>query len=269
MMDSSKKLVRGLKDISALFDAEPSENVAIPPRELQILGVSSPHYDGDSFFLNAFLAAQFAGSGKPRSLISVLSRHSKTDRPVYEDGAESFGDHFQRYSVYWDELLHHIEPTAFSKQRPLQSRDIFLDFERQHLLYSREVIQLLDKWILVMRPTVESLTEGYKMIKAGFAMNPEVEFFVILEGKAQETQGRVVHERFSDFVTRHLGVSLNWLGWVDFSDPNHQFSSGLHMDQLFYQPWQSRLSLEKFALASWIESVEQKSKKGLLAEVLK
>lgn len=269
-MDASKKLVRGLKDISPLFQEEPPHSKISRPLELQVLGISSPHYDEDSFFLNAFLASQFTSSEKPISLVSVFSRYSQPPQDLEAENLASSRSHFHRHCIYWDQLedVITLAPESHDPKR-LVSRDIFLDFERHHLLYSPRVIRLLDKWVLVMRPTAESLTEGYKMMKAGFAMNPEVEFFIILEGKAQEAQGRVIYEHFSNFIMRHLQVNLGWLGWVDFSDPAHQFSSALHIDQLFYQSWQVRPCLEKFVLASWVESMEEKTKTAISAEAFK
>ena len=51
----------------------------------------------------------------------------------------------------------------------LGSRNIFMDFEYRSLLHLPKVLELLDQWVLLLKPTPESLTEGYKMIKTGLA----------------------------------------------------------------------------------------------------
>jgi hypothetical protein len=260
MNEEAKKLVRGLKDISPLFGAVSEKVVACRSPEVQVLSVSSPDCDGDSLFLNTFFASQIAVPDKACSLISVLSRCSR-DLPAKGAGApELFGEHLRRYVLYWDELRDLIDaPAADRTGGMLQSRDIFLDFEYRHLLHFERAVCLLDKWVLLLKPTAESLTEGYKMMKAGHALNPRLEFYITLAGKAEESKGAVLFDRFSDFVLRHLDVQLEWLGWMDLADPSRHFSSALHVESLRYRSWDPKPSLQKFVLADWIESVEKKT----------
>ena len=268
MMDDSKKLVRGLKDISSLFSAVSGEVPMRHSPEIQVLGVSSPDSDGDSLLLNTFFASQIASPGKACSLLSVLPRCAKVASKLGKGMPESFGDRLKRYCLYWDELRDLVSGPFLSRvEGMLQSRDIFLDFEYRHLPHFEKAVSLLDKWVLVLKPTAESLTEGYKMMKVGLALNPQLEFYITLSGKAEETQGAVVFDRFSDFVFRHLEVHLGWLGWMDLADPARHFSSALHTEPLQYQQWNARPSLQKFWLAEWIESLERKTQDSVLAEV--
>jgi hypothetical protein len=267
-MDDPKKLVRGLKDISNLFGAVAGETLVRRPPEVQVLGVSSPDCDGDSLLLNTFFASQIASPEKPCSLLSVLSRCAKVSSGAGPGMPESFGDHLKRYCLYWDELRDLINgPAAHRDGGALRSRDIFLDFEYRHLLHFEELVALLDKWVLVLKPTAESLTEGYKMMKAGLALNPQLEFYITLSGTAEEAKGLMVFDRFSDFASRHLDLQLGWLGWMDLADPARHFSAALHLDPLKYQPWNSNPSLAKFMLAEWIESLERRTQAGALAGV--
>ena len=129
------------------------------------------------------------------------------------------------------------------------------------------MISLLDKWVLLLKPTAESLTEGYKMMKVGLALNPQLEFYVTLSGRAEEAKGAVVFDRFSSFVSTHLDVDLGWLGWMDLADPARHFSAALHTEPLKYQHWNAKPSLQKFMLAGWIESLERKAQASALVEV--
>lgn len=267
-MDSSKKLVRGLKDISPLFGSISGETPALHSPEIQVLGVSSPDCEGDSLLLNTFFASRIASQDRPCSLLSILSRHAKAFSKSGRGMPESFGNHLDRYCLYWDEFRDLISgPVTHRTDGVLRSRDIFLDFEYRHLLYFEKAISLLDKWVLLLKPTAESLTEGYKMMKVGLAFNPQLEFYITLSGKAEETKGGVVFDRFSEFVSRHLDVHLGWLGWMDLADSTRYFSSALLTDPLKYQPWDVKPSLQKFVLAAWLESVEKKTRVGTLAEV--
>ncbi|HOW59719.1 MAG TPA: hypothetical protein PLO78_08365 [Candidatus Omnitrophota bacterium] len=267
-MDATKKLIRGLKDVSSIFQEElPETSFVRQTPELQVLGVSSPQCDNDALFLNTYFASKIASPNKPCSLISLLSRSSRADG-LDKKGFEPLGDYLKRHCIYWDELQSNLDTFQNSGiNKPVKSRDIFLDFEYQQLLYSEQIVRLLDKWIILLRPTGESLAEGYKLMKAGVAINPQVEFFVALEGDAENLHGSVVYEYFSDFVFQHLNFNLTWLGWLDLSCTDRNISSTLHTDLLLYQAWNARPCLEKFALAEWIESVENESQKKSLEGV--
>lgn len=263
MMDDSKKLVRGLKDISSLFSAVSGDAPVRRSPEVQVLGVSSPDCDGDSLLLNTFFASQIASPDKPCSLLSVLPRCSRVSSGSRKGTSESFGDHLNRYCLYWDELRDLVSGPFLSRaEGMLQSRDIFLDFEYRHLLHFEKAVSLLDKWVLLLKPTAESLTEGYKMMKVGLALNPQLEFYITLSGKAEVAKGEMVFDRFSDFALRHLEVQLGWLGWMDLADPARHFSAALHTEPLKYQHWDARPSLPKFMLAGWIEFLERKMQAG-------
>jgi len=264
-METGKKLVRGLKDVSPLFGAAaPAEVVLRQTPELQVLAVSSPGYAGDSLFLNAFFASQIASSEKECTLVSILSRCSKGVPVDMPEGGESLGDHLRRYCLYRDEFADLLSASpVMCEGGGMKSRDIFLDFEYGHQAQLDPIIRLLDKWVLLLKPTAEGLTEGYKIMKAGLLLNPQLEFFIALEGKAQNSKGEMIFERFSEFVFKHLSADLGWLGWVDLSKPEKSFSPSLQPAQLQFQSWNEKASLEKFALAGWIASMEQRSKKSL------
>lgn len=269
MENEPKKLVRGLKDISPLFGVVPEKPVIRRSLEVQVLGVSSPDCDGDSLLLNTFFASQIASPEKACSILSILARSAKGSMGERSGAPEPFGDNLQRYCMYWDEL-HDLLGASASPQPGglLQSRDIFLDFEYRHLLHYKQVIGLLDKWVLLLKPNAESLTEGYKMMKVGLALNPQIEFYVALAGKAEETKGESVFGQFSDFATKHLDVHLEWLGWMDLADPARHFSTALHTEPLRYQSWNAKPTLPKFMLAGWIESHEKEAQPAVPTEAL-
>ncbi len=267
-MEDAKKLVRGLRDVSPLFVAPPETTPTRHALELQVLGVSSPDGEGDSLFFNSFFATQLASGEKACSLVSVLPRHTKALHGIKTEETESFGNNLQRHCLYWDELKNLVTRSPASREGAmLEDRDIFLDFEYRQLFQFDQAACLLDKWILLLKPTAESLTEGYKIMKAGLALNPRISFFITLEGRVDAVRGEWVFERFSDLVFKHLNAGIGWLGWVDLSDPERHFSTALHLDPLLHQPWNARPDLGKFALADWVELLERKERSMALKEV--
>lgn len=269
-MEDPKKLVRGLKDISPIFGAVAGQAPVCRSPEVQVLAVSSPDCEGDSLLLNTFFSSQIASPGKACTLLSVLSRCGKGFPETGNRAPEPFGDHLERYCLYWDELRDLMStPSLRQAEGVLQSRDIFLDFEYRHLLHFEPIVSLLDKWVLLLKPTPESLTEGYKMMKVGLALNPQLEFHIALSGKVEGAKGEMIFERFSDFVFRYLDLPLEWLGWMDLADPACHFSAALHTEPLRYQHWNAKPSLQKFMLAGWIESLAKKKTPDIISEVLR
>lgn len=266
---NDKKLVRGLKDISPLFR---ETSGAVPTQrslEVQVIGVSSPDCEGDSLFLNTLFASKIVSQNKPCSILSVQARCSRASLPEMKIDHEALGSSLDRYCLYWDEFRDLFTgPLLHKSEGALQSRDIFLDFEYRHLFHFERALTLLDKWVLVLKPTAESLTEGYKMMKMGVALNPKLEFYIAMSGTISEAKAAVFHDRFSDFAARHLNAQLGWLGWLDLADSDGHFSASLYTDLLKYQEWHESSNLQKFMLAGWVESLEKEKRTGLLAEVL-
>ncbi|MBU9888568.1 MAG: hypothetical protein KTQ49_01705 [Candidatus Omnitrophica bacterium] len=264
--DETKKLTRGLKDISPLFVVAPEEPRRYHPPGIQVLAASSLEGDGDGLFLNSFFAHQIASSERACSLVSVLPRHARISQEVRGRGSEPFGAHLNRYGLYWDELRNIATGSSVpSEGKILKDRDIFLDFECRQLILMDEILCLLDKWVLVLKPDGESLTEGYKTIKAGMAMNPRLRFFITLAGPVDVPKGEWIVTKFSELIFNHLGTSIGWLGWIDLSDPEKHFSVALHAGPLHYEDWSDRPDLGKFGLACWLESLERRQLAGSAA----
>lgn len=262
-MEHSKKLVRGLKDISPIFSAPGRPEVREIP-DIQILSVSSPHDDGDSLLLNTYFASQLASSEKPCSLVSILSRTA--NRCAWRSDAqkiEPFGQNIKRHSLFWDELKEILDRGLWEQESCLGSRNIFMDFEYRSLLHLPKVLELLDQWVLLLKPTPESLTEGYKMIKTGLALNPHLECFILLHAKANPPADSTIFEKFSAVASKHLRIHLGWLGWLDLSDPEHFFQAKINVEQLCFKPARMRLSPERLTLSHWVESFEKNPAVGM------
>ncbi|OQA41733.1 MAG: hypothetical protein BWY49_00260 [Candidatus Omnitrophica bacterium ADurb.Bin314] len=195
---------------------------------------------------------------EPGSLVSLLSRASNVC--AWNSAGrrtESFGRNIRRHTLFWDELRDILEAGPCGPSRPLGNRNIFLDFEYRHLLYYPKIMHLLDKWVLMLKPTSESLTEGYKMLKAGLALNPHLECFILLQAKADPPVGSTLFERFAALASKHLQIHPGWLGWLDLSDRDHFFEPKLNVEQLHFRPARAWTSPERLTLVDWVESAER------------
>lgn len=116
----------------------------------------------------------------------------------------------------------------FSVPVPMNSGILLFDFDYSNPLYFEKIVPVLDQWILLIKPEQESLCEGYKFIKASVPLNRDLEYFIVLNEAAWDDRGILLFEKFSDMVSRRLGLSLHWLGYWDRMnlEPLRVFSSG-------------------------------------------
>jgi len=252
----AKKLIRGLKDVSALFES-PQQPVVRKLSDIQILGVSSPDEDDDSLLLNTYFASRMASESKPCSLVSLLSRSAASCS--WRGGMqkiEPFGRNIKRHTFFWDEFREVVEAGTGQPWVSCVSRSIFMDFQYQHLVHYPRLPEILDKWILFLKPSAESLTGGYKMIKAGLALNPHLECFVLFQTKVDPPADSTIFEKFAALASKYLKIHLGWLGWLNLSNRDRFFEAELNVDQLHFCPAQTRSSPEQLALAHWIARAE-------------
>jgi hypothetical protein len=256
-MNDSKKLKRGLKDISPLFNEmehPPAQNISAPSFEtataLQCLSVFSPHPE-ESLMLNSYFASKLSMTGSDCAIITLNDlRLTQLRKPLRTEAPVS---HIKRLSLSWDQF----EKVCYG---PLPRRDssfaksrvLFMDFNLYATPYFEKLIPILDKWIFVVEPNAESLTESYKIIKASLSLNRHLEYFVLYRGMAQDSRSSQLFERFSDLISRKLGVHLGWLGSLELSKGS-PISSELALDQLFLKSGEGTDSLEKRALAAFVQ----------------
>lgn len=102
-------------------------------------------------------------------------------------------------------------------------------------------LDMIDAGIVIAGPTLESLTEAYRWMKAASALNPYLDFFFLCDGSPGDPRAGGLFEPFSEMVTLRLGVQLYWLGFVDQPCWDPLFLAGGRIDNL----------LEKRQLADW------------------
>ena len=232
-----KKLKRGLNDLSPLFQSSPSLGGSEPsakvvaPFEVQLLSVCVPDHEGDAFLANAFLASQIVRrTNLFASLVSIvpgMNAVSEKSRQVFP-ALELLDSRICRLSLSHQELWsltrngrpksappvagHGVEPANFL---------VFLEFEPSQLRSLAQIALLLDRVVLFLQPDVESLREGYRMLKVLWDLNREIEFSLLFRGPGPfRAKEGFLFERFSLITSRFLGISPGWLGELAFPDKN-------------------------------------------------
>ncbi len=249
-----RKLRRGLKELSPLFQGPlemPKPWIESPAPFLEVLSVVSADTAGDSFLLNSFMASQIASAEKPCSLFS-FQYHRHEDKLMEN---EFFSPYLRRFSLAWDQFEEVCRwPIHQDFLANPFAQLLFFDFESFSFPQIDKAVSLIDKWIFVLRPTYESMTETYKLLKAVVHLNPAGTHFVLLERPLDDRMGSHLFEKFSSLVAKHLGIQIYGLGYLDFAHRPERMGSALNLDSLFLEIPSKIDSPEKIALAEFIHS---------------
>ena len=275
--DESRRLRRGLKDLSPLFvhgEEKPKpapirhaprlEPVGLPSEPtIEIMSAYCPDLPGDSLFLNSYLASSLAAARMVCSILSIRAmspeagvEHSYFDKnKIPSVQPELLGERLKRLDLTWEQFSEICDrPLLRGISKGVQSQALFLDFDYPFLPDGEKVFSLLDKWILLLRPTLENITETYRLIKETSYVKRGAEYFIFYEGTSQDPKGEVLFERLSDMVAKYLGIHLNWLGYLNLREPPERLASNLALSHLFQKPIREFDAPEKIALADFAHS---------------
>ena len=239
-----RKLKRGLRDISSLFNAESadvkSSGIKQAGFQIEILNVFSPDFPADSFFLNTFLASQITTQERPCSILSIQpsSQPVSEQIQIHQPGShfvpmESHGENLKRFLLSWERFEEICCHAPCHEGGVSLSQTLFLDLDALLLPQMEKVIPLLDKWILLLRPSLDSLTEAYKWMKGGAFLNRELDYFILFEGHPNDERGEKLFEKLSAITEKNLGIHLFWLGYLNLASHSQYFVSELLIDHLF------------------------------------
>ncbi len=236
-MMEERRLKRGLKDISPLFQSEAAGPVQTLEPSLEIVSVFSPDRPHDPLFFNRYLASQLTGAGQPCSILSIRSK------PAADASVRS---------VTWEEFREICRRPLHRSLSDQFNRAIFLDFDYARESYVEKIMPLLNKWVVVLELSMESLNEAYKMMKGIAPLNRHLQLFVLFAGEAPMNRAELLFERFSEMVSRRLGLDLVWLGSVPVR-PNGYPLSEAARETLLAKPAGRFDSPEKISLARFFQ----------------
>ncbi len=261
-MEEFRKLKRGLKDVSPLFEGEPSAAspapapVSTPGRPavfnfpgfgsdlLQVMSIFHPLKAHAAGSLCEALALKAQSLGKACTVITVdpLSSGVQTQRQCVKHLSLSASDF----------------DAAFSKADCLKlwasekSSVLLLDYAGTYPLQMPAALSVLDKWIFWSDSKMENLADIYRMMKAGTSWNQKMEYFFMYDGPAGDAAGSRLYERLSEMVSRRLGASLYWLGSCPSSQAAGEIGcQALNIEGLFIKNNPLNLN-EKKALQDFI-----------------
>ena len=268
-MNSRLKLTRGLADISPLFEKEEIPQVRtriVESNQILAIGrkfVSTPEIffiwseddESDAHFLNNFFASKMVAPD-----VSALLMN-------FEEGANLFKNIGPEP---WNRSLHRIcLPATRVKEAFMGSKliskgiekkagpQIFLQMNKETLFSCPELVRSLDHVVFFLKPQVESVTETYRKLKHLTLLGMRADVTVLFDADDAGGLPARLYELFSDFVSRRLSLSMNYLGTLHLS----RGAEGLRQD-ICWESWNntraSRLeSIEKTHFLSWVETLNK------------
>jgi hypothetical protein len=269
-LQEPKKLKRGLKELSPLFGTVPQmivpQNRLRSETEILTVSIFHPDFPSDSTLSSSAFAKRINVAGYPSTLVSLRSADSNTngrpqnryamnghplsimahgDAPVF-----SVKQHYLDWNQF-DHLSRHSGTELGNKG--LHSQVLLLDFDYRYMTYFKRIVPILDKWILHLTPKAESLNEAYKMLKVSAVINPHMEYYLLFDGATNDKRGERLFERFSEMVSRRLGLTICWLGNLGREQSGEKNSANLALENFFMKSVDRIDSLEKIALANFLQ----------------
>lgn len=238
-MRNGKKLVRGLKDISAFFTA--SGEVISAPADVKLeksVDLVLNRLDGDEiqaeilkspglpevhcFALfpyeshNHLLGNQLLLRELKDQFMNIYSLSISGGRAInsIENSVRQLAmPSFQIYDVL------HPEPVLSRAMMPLvdSEQKVCVFFDPKSIFEGKpELLEILDKVILtVSANSADTMVNAYQVLSGCLQKNPTLHFSLFIEGSTSEELCETIYERFSRITSRFLGCGLDFLGCMD------------------------------------------------------
>ena len=257
-MNEEKRLKRGLGDVSQLFastsrpaeekPAEPPAGAGAAFSAFQCMAAAAPSEPAHHALLVQTLAAQLASLRRGLTVLSLpplpARRSEKRAAVIMEPNAR----HFQ---VSWDEMQSFLRGAAAHAERFVPRPEmLLLDFDPEHPAYFEKLLPVMDRYILLASPTLESLSETYRMVKSAHAANKKLEFGLLINAVPEDPRAPLLFEKMSQMISARLGIQLNWLGTLRLSAEGGSGPAQFSVAPMLARPAERLESVERIALAA-------------------
>lgn len=260
-MSKSAGLKRGLKDISDLFVDTPEAVAESEPLLLEdqvvTIGLYAPQQKAVKNGLSELLAEYMRE--KDVSLTSLA---------VSEDivPASSLSHRYpsvHKAAIDWNDLKSICEKPLMRKaQKQSRQHAILFDAEYQMPHFFPTFIPLLDKWIFIIEPDVDSVMDAYKMIKGTSVLNAHLQYYLLFSGPWQAELSELLYDKFAGMLRRHVQADLTWLGHLDTERYGFEKKCEPQLDSLFLETCYMNSHPGKLALVEYLSSYSGTEKRA-------
>ncbi len=270
-MTERTKLTRGLADISPLFLKEKNLSrvraqiikpdldlpVASPSSRMELFFVWSVDDETDSHFLNSFLASKLTSVVDPAILL-CFEKNSEKKSP---ERTESSNQSLQRICLPATKIEEALvyEGWEATSYRAKAGLNVFLDMGMESLLDQPQLVPLLSHIVLFVRPNVDSVTEVYRRLRHFVALGLQAEISILFDAADSGGLPARLFELFSDFVSRKLSLSINYLGTLHLSRSAHGLEQDIRWDNLNLSRIARSETIEKLRFFKWVEQLQRQA----------
>ncbi len=269
-MTERLKLKRGLADISPLFEREEIPRVRtriVEPNQTLVMGrktVSTPEIcfiwseddEGDAHFLNNFFASKMVRPDSPALLMSFEDQPYVVSKNT---GPEPWNRSLRRIRLPVSRVKEAFNDSNWVPEPTLEKTgtQIFLEMSIESLFSCSELVRSLDHVIFFLKPQVDSVTETYRKLKYLTALGMRADVTVLFDADDAGGLPSRLYELFSDFVSKRLSLSMNYLGTLHLS----RGAEGLRQD-ICWESWNATRashseSLSKMHFLAWVEKLSK------------
>lgn len=271
-MKERLKLKRGLSDISPLFTKSDrlSQHLAIrePERALasntfdsypEIVFSWSSEDEADAHFLNNFFASKLTSPHSPGLLMTVGNDQKANEKVAKsEPWSRSLRRLFLPVSKI-EEAFASASASGLGEIKTGLGAHIFLEMKMGVLLKHPDMVKSLDRIVLFMHPQVDSITETYRKLKKLAMLGLSAEIEIVFDADDAAGLSARVYELFSDFVSKRLSLSVNYLGTLHLSRGQGGLSQDLRWENWTRGTNARDVSIEKLRFLSWVEKTQEMS----------
>lgn len=249
MIREPRKLKRGLKDISALFEesrAKNSQDTSIPSAsvpssvcsqkgKISCLSVYDALNPKESLFYGGLLGNFLARSDRPVTIASF--GNEETAQSLHH-----FGSHLKYLALKWPMGVGQETQLFDEESLPNHHEVVFWNFPRGAAEDYSEILKTLDHWIFVLHPSSGSFLESYRQLKWMNSLQMPISYGLIYEGDKSDPRAEILFEKFSMMASKHLGMNLSWWGHMRLPREGKVSQVEVNFDQMFSSQLSERVS---------------------------
>lgn len=241
-MANAKKLVRGLKDISAFFLTPDGKLQISPEMKLPLVEKTSEAAEANPVSATFSSAAHMEEPVEPEGCcLSILPVRSyerfMNSKSFMDELGKVFPEKYALTFAYGQapefssgemkkvfippfqlEDILHPEPAPFEMNESAFGRtgNVCFFIDPQNLFGARtDLFLLLDHVILcVSARSSETLLNGYQFFNTCLQRNPKLHFSLLVEDVQDDDMCITIYERFSAIASQFLACEIDFLGWV-------------------------------------------------------
>ena len=216
-MSSDRRLKRGLKDLSPIFNSVlPHEQKSYPiaPASVEEEIHSFVHFTelGGDTVRQEFYSSLLVECQK-RSFLPKIVNVTNQQKLESEEIKSYFPSAISKQRLSWDEFRHGKKMSLQNtyKNEEMKTMTIF-DVHSQISQNFKDFMPLIDHWVFVVEPKIEQLSEVYRMIKGTRILNHHLKYYLLFKTTIEDAGVTFLKNEINRLMAKHLQCEILDLG---------------------------------------------------------